>query len=106
MTHHRAATNCRRRWVLDRPGAEHRRRIVGQPSPRQALGAVEEDRLEPPRLGDPARARLAMRAVEDNLVQTDASGLILLLGPPFDATKHDPGYIKGYVPSVRENGGH
>jgi cyclic beta-1,2-glucan synthetase len=32
-------------------------------------------------------------------------GLILLLAPPFDQTPKDPGYIKGYVPGIRENGG-
>ena len=35
----------------------------------------------------------------------EADGLIRLLAPPFDRTAHDPGYIKGYVPGVRENGG-
>jgi len=54
--------------------------------------------------GDPARAVKAMRAVEDYLVRED-DGLILLLTPPFDKTALDPGYIKGYVPGVRENGG-
>ena len=38
------------------------------------------------------------------LVDEDA-GLIRLLAPPFDRTPHDPGYIKGYVPGIRENGG-
>ena len=32
-------------------------------------------------------------------------GLLLLLSPPFDQTQLDPGYIKGYVPGIRENGG-
>src|SRR4029077_7987189 len=32
-------------------------------------------------------------------------GLILLLAPPFDHMSHDPGYIKGYLPGIRENGG-
>jgi cyclic beta-1,2-glucan synthetase len=50
------------------------------------------------------RAELAMRAVEHRLVDEQA-GLIRLLAPPFDQTPHDPGYIKGYVPGVRENGG-
>ena len=35
----------------------------------------------------------------------DADGLILLFTPPFDKGKLDPGYIKGYVPGIRENGG-
>jgi cyclic beta-1,2-glucan synthetase len=42
--------------------------------------------------------------VEKQLVDEEA-GLIRLLTPPFDRTPHDPGYIKGYVPGVRENGG-
>ena len=52
---------------------------------------------------DPARARAAMRAVDERLVLDDAR-LLLLLAPPFDHTEHDPGYIKGYLPGVRENG--
>src|SRR3989449_2338176 len=50
------------------------------------------------------RAAQAMDAVERELVSRDA-GLIRLLTPPFDRTTHDPGYIKGYVPGIRENGG-
>jgi cellobiose phosphorylase len=50
------------------------------------------------------RAELAVDAVENRLVDQRA-GLIRLLAPPFDQTPHDPGYIKGYVPGVRENGG-
>jgi cyclic beta-1,2-glucan synthetase len=53
---------------------------------------------------DPARAALAMRAVDERLVDRDA-GVIKLLDPPFDASNLEPGYIKGYVPGVRENGG-
>jgi len=54
--------------------------------------------------GDPARARQAMAAVDDRLVRRDAQ-LIQLLDPPFDQSDLEPGYIKGYVPGVRENGG-
>lgn len=54
--------------------------------------------------GDPARARQAMEALDTHLVKREA-GLIQLLEPPFDRTSHDPGYIRGYVPGVRENGG-
>ena len=54
--------------------------------------------------GDPARARQAMAAVDDRLVRRDAQ-LIQLLDPPFDQSGLEPGYIKGYVPGVRENGG-
>jgi cyclic beta-1,2-glucan synthetase len=54
--------------------------------------------------GDPVRARKAMAAVDKRLVQRDAQ-LIQLLDPPFDKSDLEPGYIKGYVPGVRENGG-
>jgi len=45
-----------------------------------------------------------MESVEEHLVKR-ADGLILLLTPPFNRMMPDPGYIKGYVPGVRENGG-
>ena len=54
--------------------------------------------------GDPARQRQAMESLNDHLVRRDA-GLVQLLDPPFDTSSVDPGYIKGYVPGVRENGG-
>ncbi len=53
---------------------------------------------------DGARARQAMASLDRYLVRRDA-GLIQLLDPPFDQTTKDPGYIRGYVPGVRENGG-
>ncbi len=54
--------------------------------------------------GDPVRAARALESVENKLVRRE-DGLIALLTPPFDRMSHDPGYIKGYVPGVRENGG-
>jgi len=54
--------------------------------------------------GAPERAARAMSNVDSQLVQEDA-GLVLLFTPPFDHTPHDPGYIKGYPPGIRENGG-
>lgn len=54
--------------------------------------------------GDRVRARQAMAAVDEHLVRRDAQ-LIQLLDPPFDKSDLEPGYIKGYVPGVRENGG-
>jgi cellobiose phosphorylase len=54
--------------------------------------------------GDPARSRQAMESVDSRLVRRDA-GLIQLFDPPFDKSAQDPGYIKGYIPGVRENGG-
>jgi cellobiose phosphorylase len=52
---------------------------------------------------DPRR-RQAMTSLDRHLVRREA-GLIQLLDPPFDHSALDPGYIKGYVPGVRENGG-
>jgi cellobiose phosphorylase len=54
--------------------------------------------------GAPERSRHAMDAVYEHLVRRD-DRLIQLLEPPFDASDLDPGYIRGYVPGVRENGG-
>ncbi|MGZ5560346.1 MAG: GH36-type glycosyl hydrolase domain-containing protein [Methylobacter sp.] len=53
---------------------------------------------------DPERARLAMNSVREYLIQY-GDDLVLLFTPPFDKTSLDPGYIKGYLPGVRENGG-
>jgi cyclic beta-1,2-glucan synthetase len=53
---------------------------------------------------NPVRAALAMAAVDEYLVRHD-DGLVLLFTPPFDKTPLDPGYIKGYPPGIRENGG-
>jgi len=55
-------------------------------------------------LGDRARSERALDAVLAHLVDPDA-GIVKLFTPPFDKTSLDPGYIKGYVPGVRENGG-
>jgi cellobiose phosphorylase len=54
--------------------------------------------------GDASRARMAMNAVDARLVRREEA-LIQLLDPPFDRSSLDPGYIRGYVPGVRENGG-
>jgi cellobiose phosphorylase len=54
--------------------------------------------------GDPARARTAMNSLDRRLVDRDKA-LVRLLDPPFDKSHLDPGYIKGYLPGVRENGG-
>ena len=50
------------------------------------------------------RSRTAMEAVDERLVRRDR-GLVQLLDPPFDKGDLNPGYIKGYLPGVRENGG-
>ncbi|MEO8452575.1 MAG: hypothetical protein ABI647_22470 [Gemmatimonadota bacterium] len=53
--------------------------------------------------GNPARAGRAMASLHSELVRP-RDRMVMLLTPPFDRTDHDPGYIKGYVPGVRENG--
>ncbi len=54
--------------------------------------------------GDEERAARAMEALAERLIRPE-DGLILLFAPPFDKTPRDPGYIKGYPPGIRENGG-
>ena len=54
--------------------------------------------------GEPARARQAMESVDRRLIRREA-GLMQVLDPPFDRSPLNPGYIKGYMPGVRENGG-
>lgn len=52
----------------------------------------------------PERRMQAMNSLSEHLVRRD-SRIIQLLDPPFDKSAMNPGYIKGYVPGVRENGG-
>ncbi|WP_075352377.1 GH36-type glycosyl hydrolase domain-containing protein [Algoriphagus marinus] len=54
--------------------------------------------------GEASRSNVAMESAYKNLVQKDL-GIIQLLEPPFDKSDLNPGYIKGYVPGIRENGG-
>ncbi len=56
------------------------------------------------RAGAPERSRQAMQSVMQRLVRPQ-EGLSLLFTPPFDRSTRDPGYIKGYLPGIRENGG-
>ncbi|MGH8145438.1 MAG: GH36-type glycosyl hydrolase domain-containing protein [Rhodanobacteraceae bacterium] len=75
-------------------------------------GAAEECRIDSipqswsvlASVGEPARRERALDAVLEHLVDADAR-LVKLFTPPFDKTPLDPGYVKGYVPGVRENGG-
>ena len=53
---------------------------------------------------DPDRADKALESAWKHLVRED-EGLVLLIAPPFDKSKPSPGYIQGYPPGVRENGG-
>ena len=74
----------------------HQRRV---PHRRHRAGLVRHLRR---RAGGPRAS--ALDAVDQHLVD-ERAGIIRLLTPPFDLTGHDPGYIKGYLPGVRENGG-
>ncbi|MGH2367239.1 MAG: GH36-type glycosyl hydrolase domain-containing protein, partial [Chloroflexota bacterium] len=53
---------------------------------------------------EPARAAQGLRSADEHLVREE-DGLILLFTPPFEHSAQNPGYIKGYPPGVRENGG-
>ncbi|MDY0226440.1 MAG: glucoamylase family protein [Desulfomicrobium apsheronum] len=55
-------------------------------------------------VGDTKRTDTAMQSLDTHLVRRE-HGLVQLLDPPFDTSELNPGYIKGYVPGVRENGG-
>ncbi|RPJ42639.1 MAG: glycosyl transferase, partial [Candidatus Latescibacterota bacterium] len=110
---YRAARERLRRALNDAgwDGEWYRRGYYDDGSP---LGSAESDECRIDALAQawavisgaaPAdRAALALGAVERHLI-SEEEGLIRLLAPPFDRTAHDPGYIKGYVPGVRENGG-
>ena len=54
--------------------------------------------------GSAERTHIAMKSLDQRLVRRE-HGLVQLLDPPFDKSSLDPGYIRGYVPGVRENGG-
>lgn len=53
---------------------------------------------------NPVRAAQALESASSRLVREDYKA-VLLFTPPFDKTSRDPGYVKGYIPGVRENGG-
>ena len=73
-------------------------------NPECAIDSIAQSWSVLSRAGDDERSRMAMDAVDRLLVRRD-HGLIQLLDPPFDKSAMNPGYIKGYVPGVRENGG-
>ncbi len=104
------------RWLngmleLSWDGGWYRRAYFDDGTP---LGSVQNDECRIDSLtqswavlaeaAEPRRAEHAMDAVRAHLVRRDAQ-LVLLLTPPFDRTPLDPGYIKGYLPGIRENGG-
>ena len=69
-----------------------------------------ENRFPSPVLGalsggaDPERVQKGVESAWQHLVREE-EGLVLLFEPPFDTMEPSPGYIKGYPPGVRENGG-
>jgi cyclic beta-1,2-glucan synthetase len=91
-------------------GAWYRRAYFDDGTP---LGSAENDECQIDSIaqswsvisaaGEIDKRERAMASLDQRLVREDAR-LIMLLTPPFDKTAHDPGYIKGYVPGVRENG--
>ncbi len=92
-------------------GAWYRRAYFDDGTP---LGSAENDECQIDAIAQswsvlsgvapPERAHSAMQALDARLVRRDA-GLVQLLDPPFDDGVLNPGYIRGYVPGVRENGG-
>ncbi len=73
-------------------------------SPECRIDAIAQSWAVIAAAGNPDRARQAMESLDRHLIRRDA-GLALLLTPPFDRMVPTPGYIRGYVPGVRENGG-
>jgi len=73
-------------------------------SPECRIDAIAQSWAVLSGVGGAERVRSAMDAVATHLVRDDA-GLVQLLDPPFDRRGPNPGYIAGYVPGVRENGG-
>ncbi|HSY25058.1 MAG TPA: glucoamylase family protein [Polyangiaceae bacterium] len=70
----------------------------------QSWAVLSARQANPDAAAVPSRARLALRAADERLVD-EKERLVLLLWPPFDNTPHDPGYIRAYPPGIRENGG-
>jgi cellobiose phosphorylase len=92
-------------------GAWYRRAYFDDGTP---LGSAENDECQIDAIpqawavisgvANPAHVQSAMDAVQKRLVRIDDK-LIQLFDPPFDKGSLEPGYIKGYVPGIRENGG-
>ena len=78
--------------------------LGSQESPECTIDSISQSWSVLSGAADSIRARGAMDALDEHLVRRD-DRLIQLLSPPFDKSALNPGYIKGYVPGVRENGG-
>jgi cellobiose phosphorylase len=68
------------------------------------IDSLPQSWAELARVGEPARRRQALDSALTRLVHREEK-VIQLFDPPFDRTALDPGYIKGYIPGIRENGG-
>jgi cellobiose phosphorylase len=68
------------------------------------IDAISQSWATLSKVGAADRVAKALDALDEQLVD-ETSGLIRLLTPPFDVSEPDPGYIRGYLPGVRENGG-
>jgi len=73
-------------------------------SPECSIDAIAQSWSVLDGMTDTARTREAMGSLAKRLVRPEAM-LVQLLDPPFDHKGPDPGYIAGYLPGVRENGG-
>src|SRR3990172_634890 len=106
---HGAGTIRRRTATLNYSGASPK--ISGSRSLKHSNSALALSSSSPSsrmiwksRAGDPGRARQAPASLDRRLVRRDL-GLIQIFDPPFDTSELKPGYVKGYAPGVRENGG-
>ncbi|MFR8103497.1 MAG: GH36-type glycosyl hydrolase domain-containing protein [Clostridia bacterium] len=80
----------------------------------EALGSIENEECRIDgisqswsvisKAGDNDKKYISMESLGNHLVDRE-NGIIKLLDPPFEKSKLEPGYIKGYLPGVRENGG-
>lgn len=78
--------------------------IGSQASPECTIDSIAQSWSVLSGAGDEKRSAIAMDSLDKYLVNRKDK-LIKLLDPPFDKSSMNPGYIKGYVPGVRENGG-
>ena len=86
------------------PGSTTARRSARRPTTECRIDSIAQSWAVISGAADPERAARAMAAVERELIRPQ-DRLALLFTPPFDKTPLDPGYIKGYPPGIRENGG-
>ena len=78
--------------------------LGSQSSPECSIDSISQSWSVLSGAAEANRSRRAMNALDERLVRRE-DRLIQLLTPPFDKSSLNPGYIKGYVPGVRENGG-